>query len=278
MDMLTTSSVSRYGNALTGSLSMDALRQVAPAVFSASAHTRTSSRYTFIPTERVLTGLMRAGFEPVAARQVRSRLANTLYSRHLIRLRRRFETVQLKDAIPEVVLLNSHDGTSAYHLRLGLFRVVCTNGLIVSMGCFPTIRVPHRNDVVDAVIAGAVELTERFEQLADRVRLMEQRMLFMDEQIQFAEQALSLRYTDVNQSGMQPSQLLHCRRLEDSRESLWNLLNRVQENLLRGGLTRHAASGRLTRTRRITSISEDVRLNSGLWDLAAGLLEREAVC
>lgn len=77
MDMLATSVVPRYDNSLTGSLSMDALRQAAPAVFSASAHARTSARYTFIPTERILTGLLRAGFEPVAARQVRSRvLAN----------------------------------------------------------------------------------------------------------------------------------------------------------------------------------------------------------
>jgi len=46
----------------------------------------------------------------------------------------------------------------------------------------------------------------------------------------------------------------------------------VQENLLGGGLTRRSASGRLVRTRRITSIREDVRINSGLWDLAAEVL------
>jgi hypothetical protein len=49
-------------------------------------------------------------------------------------------------------------------------------------------------------------------------------------------------------------------------------LNKVQENLLRGGLSRRAPSGRLTRTRRITSIREDVRLNAGIWDLAMDLL------
>jgi hypothetical protein len=36
------------------------------------------------------------------------------HARHVVRLRRRFETVQLKDAVPEVVFFNSHDGTSAY--------------------------------------------------------------------------------------------------------------------------------------------------------------------
>jgi hypothetical protein len=68
---------------------------------------------TFIPTERVLTGLMQAGFVPVEARQTRAR-HGMAHTRHVVRLRRRFETVQLKDAVPEVVFLNSHDGTSAY--------------------------------------------------------------------------------------------------------------------------------------------------------------------
>jgi len=242
--------------------------------YSARAHTVGPALAThYIPTERVLTGLCRAGFEPVAARQVRTRAANVAYARHMIRLRRRFETIKLKDAVPEVVLLNSHDGTSAYHLRLGLFRVVCTNGLIVATGTFPSVRVMHRHDVVDAVVTGAIELSERFEQLAHEVRLMEQRLLFRDEQRHLAERALSLRYHDAPHSGMQPSQLLTCRRPEDSRESLWTLLNRIQENLIRGGLVRHAASGRLSRTRRITSIREDVRLNTGLWDLATGFLD-----
>ena len=50
-----------------------------------------------------------------------------------------------RDSVPEVVFLNSHDGTSAYQLRMGIFRVVCTNGLIVSRGCVPgVLRVPSR--------------------------------------------------------------------------------------------------------------------------------------
>jgi hypothetical protein len=53
---------------------------------------------------------------------------------------------------------------------------------------------------------------------------------------------------------------------------LWSTLNKVQENLLRGGMSRRSVNGRLTRTRRITSIREDVRLNGRLWDLAAEVL------
>lgn len=271
MDTFSDLSVPRHANAFSRALSLDEVRQRAPAVFAATAHERTSSSYTFIPTARVLDGLMQAGFVPVDARQTRARFS-LQHARHIVRVRRRFETVQLRDSVPEVLFLNSHDGTSAYQLRVGIFRVVCTNGLIVSLGAFPSIRVSHRGNVVDDVVAGALEMGERFGVLAGQVERMEQRLLCKDEQIAFAERALRLRYADVLESGMQPSQLLNSRRVEDLGSDVWSTLNKVQENLLRGGMIRRSAGGRLTHNRRITSIREDVRLNSRLWELAAEVL------
>src|SRR4029077_10844052 len=143
-----------------------------PAVFALGAHERTSSSYTFISTERVLRALGSAGFLPVEARQA-ARARSPMHARHLIRLRPRFQTVQLRDAIAEILFLNSHDGTSAYQLRVGLFRVVCTNGLVVSAGAFPVWRVAPRGDVVDDVARAALEISERFEVLAASVERME---------------------------------------------------------------------------------------------------------
>ncbi len=225
-----------------------------------------------MPTERVLTGLMSAGFVPVEARQAHARRSSPNHARHALRLRRRFETVQLRGSVPEVVFLNSHDGSSAYQLRMGLFRVVCTNGLIVSRGAFPAYCVSHRGNVVEAVVSGALKVADQFESLAVQVERMERRHLFKDEQLRFAERALALRFPNIAEAHMLPSQLLNCRRVEDTGDDLWTVLNRCQEALLRGGLTRRAASGRLSRTRRITSIKEDVRLNGALWDLAGETL------
>ena len=149
--------------------------------------------YTFISSERVLAALGSAGFLPVEARQaVRAR--SPVHARHLIRLRRRFETVQLRDAIPEILFLNSHDGTSAYQLRVGLFRVVCTNGLVVSAGVFPVWRVMHRGDVVKDVVQAALRISERFDTLAASVERMERTPLDRLQQLDFAEQALALRF------------------------------------------------------------------------------------
>ena len=272
MNSLSELSFSSHADAFRGALSLEAVRQRAPAIFAASADDRRSHRYTFIPTQRVLTGLMQAGFEPVDVRQTHTRSASPLHARHIVRLRRTYETIQLRDAIPEIIFLNSHDGTSAYQLRMGLFRVICTNGLIVSRGAFAAVCVSHRGDIVEQVVTGAVGIAERFVELAGQIEAMERRRMFKDEQLQFAGHALALRYGDPWQAGMSEAQLLSCRREQDAGDDLWSTLNRVQENLLAGGLSRRSASGRLVRTRRITSIREDVRINGALWDLAREVL------
>lgn len=167
---------------------------------------------------------------------------------------------------------DTRESNLTYQLRMGIFRVVCTNGLIVSQGAFPAYCVSHRGNVVNEVIAGALKICEQFDTLAVQVERMERRRMLKDEQLRFAEAALALRYPEPAVAGMQPSQLLTCRRAEDLGDNLWVLLNRIQEHLCRGGLSRWSPSGRLVRMRRLTSIKRDVQLNGQLWDLATEVL------
>lgn len=259
---------SNYGSAFERSLSPEALRERVPAVFAPGAHERLSHSYTFLPTARVLDALGQAGFLPVEARQTKARARSVLHARHLIRLRRRFETVALRQAVPELLLLNSHDGTSAYQLRVGLFRAVCTNGLVVSVGVFPTIRILHRGHVLEDVVRGALEMSERFGLLATAVERMERTGLDERERLEFAAEALALRFPNDREGAMTPSQLLAPRRSEDIGTDLWTVFNVIQEAVLAGGLVRRTVRNRLTRSRRITAIGEDIRLNSALWDMA----------
>jgi hypothetical protein len=266
-------SFASHANAFSPILSMQSLRDQVPAVFATSAHEDLTPRYTFIPTSRVLDGLMQAGFVPVEARQSRPRRASALHARHVVRLRRRFETVLLRDqSIPEVVFWNSHDGSSTYALRLGIFRVICENGLLASRGAFPAYCIPHRGNVMEDVVTGALKLAEEFDGLAARVEQMEGRKLGKDEQLAFADKALALTFRDATERHMSAAQLLTCRRTEDLGDDLWTVTNRIQESVVRGGMTRRTASGRLTRTRGIRAIREEIRVNAGIWDLAEQIL------
>ena len=264
--------VPRYTNAFSGVWSDDQLKERAPAIFATEARETTSAAYRFISTASVIAGLRQVGFEPVHARQAMTRRGGPSFARHLVRFRRRLETVEVADAIPELCLLNSHDGTSAYQLRVGLYRAVCRNGLMVTVGGFHAIYIAHRGNVVDTVVSRALEVAERFGDLGETVRRMTHRMLSADEQHRLATRALTLRFAPEAQLGMRVEQVLETRRAEDAGDDLWRVYNRAQESLMAGGLHRRSESGRLTRTRRIRAIREEVRINTGLWQMATQLL------
>ena len=129
-------------------------------------------------------------------------------------------------------------------------------------------RVMHRGDVVRDVVCAAFRISERFEALATAVERMERTVLDAGERLEFAAQALAVRFPKDLEGAVEPSRFLVPRRPEDVGNDLWRTFNVLQENLLRGGIERRSASNRLTRTRRITAIREDVRLNSALWEMA----------
>ena len=92
----------------------DRLRSLVPAIFATDPSPRTSTHYTFIRTHQVIGGLRDTGFTPVQARQSAARKGTPDSTRHIAWLRTSRSELTLVDAIPEVVLLSAHDGSSTY--------------------------------------------------------------------------------------------------------------------------------------------------------------------
>jgi len=172
--------------------------------------------------------------------------------------------------VPENILFNSHDGSSSYQMNPRMFRFVCTNGMVCGQ-MFGEIRVPHKGDVVGLVIEGAYEVLDVFENITESLEIMKYTDLTRDEQEIFAQTALGWRY-DENEEGkhipLAPSDLLSVRRHEDKADDLWITYQRVQENMTKGGLMRKSAQDRRQRTRAVTGIDGDVKLNRALWGMA----------
>ena len=137
-------------------LTREELMQVVPSVFGEDKHTSRSENYTWIPTITVLESLQREGFQPFFACQTRVRDPGRRgYTKHMLRLRRDGEING--QHVPEIILLNSHDGTSSYQMLPGYFRFVCQNGCVCGQS-LGEVRVPHRGNVVEKVIEGAYEV------------------------------------------------------------------------------------------------------------------------
>ena len=277
--LLHTQTIRRFGRAGVNYRSrepipLDHLRRIAPAVFAEDKHASRSERYTYIPTAHLLERMAAEGFRPFAVMQGGSRDEEKRnFTKHLIRFRHESQSLaKVGDTSPEIVMINSHDGTSSYQLMAGMFRLVCSNGLVVSDGLVENVRVPHKGDIVGNVIDGCITILETLPQTTEAVREMQALQLTQGEQRIFTEAATIARYGSLEESPVRPDQLNTARRMADTGNDLWRTFNRTQESMMRGGVgyvhTNDKGERQHRRTREINGIDQSTNLNRALWHIA----------
>lgn len=158
----------------------------------------------------------------------------------------------------------------------GVFRDACSNGLVWG-DVVNDIRIRHKGDIVHDVIEGAFRVVDDFEQVREQMDGMKALTLNQGEQNAFANAALALRYdTEAAPAPITESQLLRVKRAEDRPSDLWTTFNRVQENLVQGGLRGRTATGQIRTTRQITGIDQGIKLNRALWLLSEEMRKLKA--
>lgn len=252
-------------------LTLDQIERFAPSVLAEEKHESRGERYAFIPTSDVLRGLQAEGFQPFEVRQTKTRdEGKRAHTKHLIRLRHA-DAIGKDGETPEIILLNSHDGTSSFQLLGGFFRAVCSNGLIAG-SVQNDVRIRHTGNVVNDVVEGSFRVLEDLQEITQRVDTYKSIQLDRGEQLALAAAALPLRW-ETDEDGkvlapVKPEDVLQARRFEDRKDDLWTTFNRVQENVLKGGLRGRGTTGKRTTTREVQGVNENVRLNRALWTLA----------
>jgi len=258
-------------------LTEDEIRAFAPSVFATTAHESRSDKFKPIATIDVVRKLEQEGFGVVGAVQSITRGEGRKdYAKHLLRLRKK-DDVQRKvgDTVFETLLKNANDGTASYDLLAGLFRVRCLNSLVAMSTQLSTQRVRHSGDVAPKVIEGVFSVLNDAERALNAPDQWGQIQLDDSEQLLFAEAAHAIRFpVDENNNQIthvKPDQLLNARRAGDSNPDLWTVFNRVQENVIRGGLDNfgYDANNRYRRghTRQVKGIDQSTALNRALWTL-----------
>ena len=276
--------LSARGSADAGPLTDERLRQLAPSIFAADRHESRSERYTYIPTAEIVAGMRDNGFMPVDAKQGRSRVPGKAdFTKHLIRFRPAGEIVtarKIGGLYPEVVVVNSHDGTSAYKVMAGLLRMVCLNGMIVADRELTSINVPHKGNVTDKVIEGSFTVIEESRKAIEVADHWAGITLSAPEQRLLAEAVHEVRFADSDgevTTAIRPEQLLTARRRDDQGDDLWRVQNRIQENTLRGGLSARGRDAnnrpRVTTMRPVNGIDADVKINRAIWALTEKFAE-----
>jgi hypothetical protein len=262
-------------------LTDEQIARFAPSAFATEAHDSRSERFAVIPTAGIIAAMRKEGFEPFSAKQARTRdVTKRDFTKHMIRFRHVGQAaspraLQVGETFPEVVLVNANDGSSAYKLMAGVFRLVCLNGMVVAERETGQVSVHHKGDVRRQVIEGSYQVLQESRRAVVAATDWARIGLNRDEQMALAEAAHTVRFAEADGTVNTPiraDQLLVPRRHADGGADLWSTFNRIQENVIRGGLSAFARDDRGRRLRRVTTkevqgIDGDVRLNRALWAL-----------
>jgi hypothetical protein len=267
-----------YGSELHRPLEIAELRNFAPSIFAENPHARTSSRYSFLPTSSILSGMADEGWVPVAAQEqlVRDQ-SREGYQKHMLRFAHRSDLQKPGAERAEIVVVNSHDRSSAYQLHAGIFRFVCCNGLVACDETFKRISITHLNFDPSKVIEASVEIADGIPVIMEGLQRMKTLTLTEGEREAFAESAAILRFGSLDTAPVRPFKLLEPRRYEDSGSDVWRTFNAVQENVTKGGQKDYAKRKpngvRMPKSRAVTGIDGNVALNKALWHLAEKMAE-----
>lgn len=265
---------------MTTTMTMDQVQHYAPAAFAKRPSRRVSEKYGFIPTTDLIAALQKAGFTPVSAKSQRAYKGgdNDQFGRHVLRFRSSANSAKpaVGDVVPEVIIINSHNGRTRFVVRAGLFRLVCSNGMTVATHNFGEINVKHSPGVLEDVTKAAAAVIKDAAASTKVVEAMMRVKLDEKSALAFARKAIAIRFRKEKEEvcPVSADQILTVRRPEDAKMDLWHVFNIVQENLTKGGMEGAAASGRRVTMRQLTSCTRDATVNFNLWQLALGDLNK----
>lgn len=249
-------------------LSNEELRVKAPTLFTQEPHFDVSEKYHFIPTIDVIEEIKSHNWHPVSVSVAGVRDAQKEgYQQHCVRFRHFEDLLNPSENAIELLLFNSHDRSKAFSISAGIFRFVCANGLVLSDSVFESYKIKHLGSRENDVARAVANITAIKPKLTEKIANLESISLNQSEKESFAKSSISLRFE--NHLEVDYNDLLIPHRDEDIKDNLYTTLNVIQENLIRGNISGvNKETGRRFTSKQISSISKDVEVNKGIWDIA----------
>lgn len=272
----------------TSFLSNEDIRRICPmALHTAPTNPNVSDKYIQANTMTVIEDLAKLGWYPVQAKQCRNKKGSTgIRSFHIVA----FQNPEVKivktldngesvvDAYPRIILTNSHDGFNSFKFMVGMFRLVCSNGLVCGeqMVNMSIRHINYNFEELRRIVASAIEQVPNIVATMNKMRTIipteEQKVAIATEVIKIRKGVEENEKFEVEQEVIED--ILTPVREEDKAQDLWTIFNICQEKMIKGGFNyNRLTSGRRRRQRAITSIKKDMEFNQRLWNTASQYLE-----
>ena len=245
--------------------SIEQIKAIAPSVFTEAKASHLTDKYIQTPTIKVVEDLINLGWEVTKVQEVKSR-KYAGFQKHLLVFQN--PDIVIKgangdDSFPQILLTNSHDGKAAFNFRVGIFRLVCSNGLVISDADFGVMSIRHLNYTFESLQAKVNEMITKLPGLVSKINTFKAKTLTDEQMTDFATKASALR----TKKTVNIMDVLTPTRAEDQGNDLWVVFNRVQEKILGGSYT---SGGRKARS--VKNFQKDIQLNEQLFELAESYL------
>jgi len=237
-------------------LNNDEIYKRAPSVFALDKSPRLTERYGQVTTSNAIGILADFGFFPVQAAQV----GKGQHAKHMLAFAETRPT--FNEGRPELVLYNSHDGTSALKMFAGFFRFICSNGMVAGEG-FKN-RMLHTAGTVSNFETMVTSTAGRLPDLQDKIENMRSTSMQTPDALEFIRTASGFRWKDELITDNTIGDIYQPRRIEDTSNDLWTIFNRAQEGMIRGGVR---VGPKDRKARPIGSIQQNLAINTKLWEL-----------
>ena len=277
--------VQNFNKGLDSYLTKDQLRKICPVAFKdAPTNPDVTDRYLFVNTETIIDDLDKLGWMPVTAAMRKNRGKDTIFSKHMVSFQNPNIKITSKDgddAFPRIIMTNSHDGLQAFKFSVGIFRLVCSNGLVVADEKFSEFKIRHKGytfaELRDVVAQAVKDLPNKVEVL----NKMRNKILTQDEKQKLALDALLIRAGitpdsdkakefEYDQETIQD--ILEPKRKEDKGDDLWKTFNVIQEKITQGEFHAALVGAKVRKVRKIKSFEKDLQVNKELFKLATALV------
>lgn len=278
--------IQQFGKGLDSYLTKNQLREICPVAFKdAPTNPKVTDKYLFVNTETIIDDLAKLGWKPVSAAMRKSRGKDTIFSKHQVSFQNPDIMIKSKDgddAYPRIILSNSHDGLQAFKFSVGIFRLVCSNGLVIADEKFSDFKIRHKGysfSELRSVVAQAVnDLPNKVQVLNE----MKQRVLTQDEKNKLALDSMLIR------AGIKPGSekakkfnyddetiidILEPKRKEDEASNLWTVFNVIQEKITQGEFHAALKGAKVRKVRAIKSFEKNLQVNKELFKLATSYLD-----
>ena len=277
--------VQSFNKGLDSYLTKDQLKELCPVAFKdAPTNPKVTDKYLFVNTETIVDDLDKLGWKPVSAAMRKSRGKDTIFSKHMVTFQNPEIKITSKDgdnAFPRIIMTNSHDGLQAFKFSVGIFRLVCSNGLVVADEKFSDFKIRHKGytfaELRDVVAQAVKDLPNKVEVL----NKMRNKILTQDEKQKLALDAMLIR------AGITPDSdkakkfeydeetiedILEPKRNEDKGDDLWKVFNVIQEKITQGEFHAALKGAKVRKVRKIKSFEKDLQVNKDLFKLATALV------